>query len=154
MQQQHFIHKVTFNLDFENEDHVKVIQNRYKDSFQQKVLPELEKLFDDISGTNEVVRIDKIDIDLGDNAIQTSKEALSRQIKVQIEKAVFAQIYSNPQQGKVEKVSLAEAKMDTLIYFLKKGYLPSVGVSIDLRNDMQQLIEEKSSKWANTLKKI
>ena len=141
--QQHIIQKVTFDLDFGGEEHVQSVQNKYRDSFQKKVLPELEKIFDNWSVTGDVIKLDKINIDLGDSDFKTSHTALAENMMLQIKNAFRSKLTGGDTAEKVSRIPLPVAKLDAILHFLKKGYLPAATLKIDLEDDFKYLIQEK-----------
>ena len=151
-QQQHIIQKVSFDLDFGNEDNVRQFQNRFVDTFQKNVLPDLEKVFETWSGADEVIKIDKINIDLGDFDLNTSANALAQNMLLQVKKAIQSKLTTTAKNGKLDRISLEKAKLEIILHFLKKGFLPPTTFKINLEDDFKYLLQEKPSQLINGLK--
>ena len=80
----HVLQKVTFEIGLSSQDGAFEIQNRISNAFQSGILKELEKLFDRESNPNEVISIDKIEIELGRLASANLEQQLADAIEGKI----------------------------------------------------------------------
>ena len=62
----HLIRKQVITLQLDAGRNVFSIQQQARDYYFQQITPALEKLFDELSSENEIVHIEKLEIDLGD----------------------------------------------------------------------------------------
>ena len=61
----HLLQKVTFEIGLASQEGAFEIQNRISSAFQSGIIRELERLFDQHIRTDQVITIEKIEIDLG-----------------------------------------------------------------------------------------
>ena len=61
----HIIQKQLIELHLKSRDDIFLIQQKASDYYQKYILPALGKIFDDLSDENEVIRINRLEIDLG-----------------------------------------------------------------------------------------
>ncbi|MBK8553379.1 MAG: hypothetical protein IPL53_20875 [Ignavibacteria bacterium] len=61
----HFIQKQSIEIRFEKTDSTIGVQNQIGDVFNEKILPRMERLFDELFGKNYHASIDKLEIDCG-----------------------------------------------------------------------------------------
>ncbi len=151
--QKHIIQKVTLALEAGREENVRHLQKRYLDTFQKKVLPKLESFFDACDKEDYMIEIKNIDVELGDLIPDFSMDALADKMFLQVKKAIQDQLsYAGP-ETKIMETPLSVAKLEGIIYFLKKGILPNSYASADLTGDFRSLLNEKNIPLVEALKK-
>ncbi|NER12062.1 hypothetical protein GWK08_01290 [Leptobacterium flavescens] len=78
----HLIGKQLILLEFSTSDNTYVIQQKISSLFWQKLVPELNRLFDKVAGKNEVIRFDRIELDIGSidpgNRLENNEELVAR----------------------------------------------------------------------------
>ncbi len=77
----HLLQKVTLEIGLASQDGAFEIQNRISNAFQSGILRELEVLFDKTATSNQVISIDKIEIDLGRLNVSRLEEELATAVE-------------------------------------------------------------------------
>lgn len=77
----HLLQKVTLEIGLASQDGAFEIQNRISNAFQSGILRELEVLFDNTATSDQVISIDKIEIDLGRLNVSRLEEELATAVE-------------------------------------------------------------------------
>lgn len=118
----HLIHKQTIDLQVKSNQNAYKLQHAVSQRYWDKVLPALEAVFDKVIGTNEWVKIEQLELDLGQ---LTSKELLSEtfieRLTATVEKEL-KQLLKTPSTT-VSRVPIQKGYFQQWLFFLEKGYL-------------------------------
>ena len=137
-EQKHIINRQVLELTVPERDRVQFIQNKTSEIVKQKLLPKLDELFSKLVSADEIIRIDKMVIDLGiisENEMEiVFVESAVKEIGDKISKIKNS---GSNYSGKtpVNDHLLATNKnvvitpksndwLEQFIYFLKKGHFP------------------------------
>jgi hypothetical protein len=120
----HFIRTQIIELKIQNEEGAFAIQQRIRDLFYQVILPVLEKAFDEISIPEEVIHLDRFEIDLGIVSIKDIEaldltETFREKIKGQI-----TAILLSPHKTKKSKRTFRMSLTEQWMYYMQHGFLP------------------------------
>jgi hypothetical protein len=110
----HIIQRQFLEVDMESGIDAFQFRNDLKDVFNEKLLPELEAVFDELSKGNKLVRLENIQIDIGDLSSKNWEEELVMKSVEKIKEALI-----------LEYEEFAPAHFNEALYnFLKYGRLP------------------------------
>ncbi len=120
MRDTHIIQQQYFEIQFEHFSDSMGVQNEIKDLFYEKLLPEIEELFDEISQGKYTVSIEKLEIDCGTLNSSYWKEELMHETLRHTRQELLV---LHKKEINVSDSESADSFHDFL-FFLKKGYLP------------------------------
>jgi hypothetical protein len=110
----HIIQKQFLEVDMKSGIDAFQFRNDLKDVFNERLLPELEAVFDELSKGNKLVRLENIQIDIGDLSSKNWEEELVMKSVEKIKEALI-----------LEYEEFAPAHIIEALYnFLKYGRLP------------------------------
>lgn len=121
----HTIRKQIFDLWVHRELDALALQQRVSDRFWMDILPELEKYFDNLIDDDSTIRIDRLEIDLGQITeemidtgewVQLFREKLEKKLQ-----EIMSDITLNRDVSIIPHI---ENVFNQWIYFIKHGYLP------------------------------
>jgi hypothetical protein len=104
--------------------------------FYQRLVPELERLFDRLVEPNEVVRLDQVVVNVGAISPQDLPEELTRQVVAELDRLLRDRIStlklqrqlsgtsSTREDAEISLEDRATADWEVLLYFLRYGRLP------------------------------
>ena len=155
--QKHIIKRQTISIGMAKSNSVGTLQDTIKQIYYDKIVPKLDILFSDLVPKETIVRIDKLDVDLGiidkerieQQIIERTLDNFERQLK---EKLKFDAATEND----VTIISLRRSVADEFIYFLEHGYFSWRRQSSEISVLEKALMEENAivPEAINNLKKI
>ena len=135
--QKHIINRQVLELTIRDKENVWAVQNRTSALVKEKLHPELDKLFTRLSNDEEIVRIDKLVVDLGtiqENGleqvfVETAIRKISEQVNSLIAKGKSSATQKTEQKNKADDRDLLITNklndyLDQFLFFLKNGYFP------------------------------
>jgi len=145
MTQIHSIKKVNFNLNFATQAAAEKARRKYLNTFQREVLPKLAKVFDEYATGDEIIRINRLTIDLGIIAPSADAKLLNQSIIVAIEKQLKGIIAQKDytKDNNVRTIGLVSSKMELIVHFLKYGYLPTTAVPFSFQEVIKSALAEQ-----------
>lgn len=137
-EQKHIINRQVLELTIPERGRAQSIQNKTSDVVKRRLLPALDKLFSKISVTNEIIRIDKLIIDLGtiqENELEnvfvekTVKEISDKIDRLKISGSLkTAKSHLNGNSSETAEKFLSTSKIKDMlgqfVYFLQTGHFP------------------------------
>ena len=125
----HLIRKQVITLQLDAGRNVFSIQQQARDYYFQQITPALEKLFDELSSENEIVHIEKLEIDLGDLGWKNDHFTLDKDAIYQILKQTFGKTVSASRNGfdpgaGVSYTTPEEYACIHWLHYMQKGVLP------------------------------
>jgi len=119
----HIIHKQKVLLRIPSEIDAFTFQNRVSRLLKGELLPVIESTFNNISPNGDILRIDKLSVDLGSiNGICLEKEFSEKLIEK------LSEALSNAAIGKgndnISQIRKEQSLIDSLLFFLEHGYMP------------------------------
>ena len=125
----HLIGRQVLDLRIGAEQDAFRVQNDISFALRHRILPRLEAVFDRMTGAGQVLRIDRIEIDLGaldpERLEAELEEKMMRSIEAALETHVGAQ--QGASQGAsigLQEIAPAQSVLETWAYFLEHGVLP------------------------------
>jgi len=132
--QNHLIQKEILELTIPDKDIAMHVQDQFSGLMKEKINPSLDKLFSALAGEDEIIRIDKLIIDIGTVNLNKIKSDIPEQIISVIEDELIAILNEKKTLPKREWVDTNRVKskvvqasrkpLGLLIFFLQKGYFP------------------------------
>lgn len=136
--QKHIINRQILELTLPSRDNALFFQNNVNEIVKTRLADSLDKLFCSLIGEDEVLRIDKLEIDLGRIPADKLNDELVSKVVEKIEGQLIKLIHELKDEGsrsiynRVAKDSRTKSRLisrhssclDQLIYFLKNGFLP------------------------------
>lgn len=124
----HIIKKQVLDIYTDTQEDVWQLQNRIRSIYYEKMLPLIEEACNNYD-TGEIVRIDKLTIDLGEISSKKLDEEMVRvlegKINEQLSKVIFQAKTGNASGNvRVEKISPNISDLELVATFLKTGVLP------------------------------
>lgn len=129
----HIIQKQNIEIDFEDISDGLSLQNRIADLFYEKLLPQMELLFDEFANDEYLISFETLTLDCGVLSHQHWEEEWIAEAVRSLRKELLA-----AHKIKKENASKADKSLDDFLYFLQTGRLPwnSTVVSI---NELAQI---------------
>jgi hypothetical protein len=118
----HLIHKQKVVVNVSNMDKAFSYQNTLSELFANELKFDIEHVLNEVDQTNEVIRIDKLDIDLG--AINGEQFSYEFKVKLLSKLKESLQNISHTQTTNVTLVKQSASLVDSFIFFIKRGSLP------------------------------
>ncbi len=122
----HRIRRQILELELPREAGALALQQRAGRVFQERVLPQLEAIFDRIAPPGRFVRIERLEVELGllpeSEWERSFVEACVRQIVRQVEESVF--LLSDQEEPTAEVLAPEQRAMEVFRHFLETGVLP------------------------------
>ena len=121
---EHLISKQVFELQVADAQGVPEFQHTLSRHFWDRMVPALERLFDRLSTPNEVIRLPRLEIDLGSwSANAMVSDAFIEQLVAQLEEALTETLQMPTLEALVQP--LRADRFDLWLFFLGHGYLPA-----------------------------
>lgn len=118
----HLIGQQIIDLQLSPELEAATIQHQFSQLYWQELVPELDQLFNQLTTADEVITIDRLEIDLGHFApSELRKEIILPMITHQIKDWLSK---NNKNKHFASKQQKAKSIFDKWLFFLKNGYLP------------------------------
>ena len=142
--QKHIIDKVTIEVNLHDEQKVQEIKNHISSFLHNKILTEIEGIFDDFPIGNQTIRFEKLDFDF--NLINWEDRAkvsadLSQKLRQQLQESIGVSDAPVVEGGfsitgrKGQVISSEQNSRTIFLFFLEKGHLPWYGKRAQI-NDM------------------
>lgn len=125
----HLIGKQVIALNLDAGQNAFSIQQQASDFYYEQIAPALEKLFDELSSANEIICIEKLEIDLGDlgwrnDRFTLDKESIYRILKQTLGNTVSASVNGIGSHARVSYRTPEENTCLQWLYYLENGVLP------------------------------
>jgi len=125
----HLIRKQVITLQLDAGQKAFFIQQQARSYYYEHITPVLEKLFDELSSENEIISIERIEIDLGQLAWRNDrftldKESIYRVLKQSLNETLLATRRSTNYDATVSYRTLEKNTCLQWLYYLEKGVLP------------------------------
>ncbi|MEM6271164.1 MAG: contractile injection system tape measure protein [Bacteroidota bacterium] len=128
----HYVQRFTFDVQVGRKQDAKPVQDRLSAIFNNRLERMLERLLDELDDPSYIIKLNTIEIDLGEIKEDSLESDLYYKLKTALEKEIGKRVrlirgspIIDPDIG--TKVPLAPAKIDLLAYFLEYGRMPSGG---------------------------
>lgn len=138
MANRHLIGKQVFELGLRSTQDSYALQQKVSDMVWTDLLPRLAQLFDGVAKEDEVIRIDRMELDLGVIALRNDNyQELADKIIEKLKKALSTPLYISGNGKSGEDVqfthplrqSLQKSNFDQWLHWLEKGTFPLYSVA-------------------------
>jgi len=138
----HIIRKLIIEIGLPTREEAFDIQTKFTNEYKQLILKIIEEIFDRLVGEEEVMQIDKLEIDLGEISTGQMNFEIPQKVKVEMEEALAKLVYEvrNTPGGTADvrvttsggdTISVqaniqrqSKSNFDKLIHFLEFGVFP------------------------------
>lgn len=122
---QHIIRQQILELSLDSDKGARGIQEEVSDVFKLRVLPRMEQLFDQLSEEGHVLKIDQLELDLGEVSLTYLREEFPQKVEQLLEQEITKLIYRH-QEGihgdtQANSMSWNDAKLEAFQYLLRSG---------------------------------
>lgn len=154
MQNRHLIAKQVFELRVGHEHGaVPELQESFSRQYWQSIVPAFEKLFDQFAEPDELIRVDRLELDLGR---WTKEDILSGKFVKNLISQLESVIKDNLRGDdgvKVNRQAVSVGNFDLWLYFLEYGYLPADTLQPEtLEKWQQQILESLTAQSGSALR--
>ena len=123
--QNHIIQKQIIEVTFPSGKNANALQDRIRNIYYEKIIPFLDTLFSGFIKDDIIIRLDKLDIDLG----HINEDDLEKQLTEKIIVAVRHQLESSLQfdvkdSRNVQLIPGGQSVINGFLYFLSQGHFP------------------------------
>jgi hypothetical protein len=167
-EQKHIINRQLLEIKVPGNDRAQLIQNRISETVKYKLHPAMDTLFSKMSASNEIIKIDRLVIDIGNIAEGDIENKLVKSALLKLQEDLGKLIKSaasesdgqnRPQKNQsgsdvVRTVSKDEETLSQFVFFLKYGYLPwwsSVSGENRLEILFKEILKNKTSALKNEI---
>ena len=122
---QHIIKKQIINLTLNKKMDAFAIQHLVSERYWREIVPLLQKLFDNASTEDEIIHLDKLEVDLGIiNIKDIEKGRWNDEVYKKISEQLKLVNAGQPSEEKVKKQSKTVSSAEQWIFYMRHGYLP------------------------------
>lgn len=150
----HIVQQQVLEISLDKKEWASDIQNKISEIYHAKILPLLDEIFSAFSLSDERIRIDKLELDLGSLDVDNLEEDLLHKLKPQLEEILTKLIYktrNNEGQKGVQIVTTSTTQKESsngvsieqggvFYHYLKTGYFPWWANSNE--KNLKELIEQ------------
>ena len=115
----HIIQKQVFHLDLQGIPDGYALQKQIGELMWQKLQPELEKLFDRFADPEELIRIERLEIDIGNLPLRDLDDLFNARILAELETQLYR--FVRQEHPKVKRQPLHSSRFVQWLYFLEHG---------------------------------
>ncbi|MEO8862522.1 MAG: contractile injection system tape measure protein [Ginsengibacter sp.] len=119
----HIIHTQNVQLQTGKFDDAFELQNRVSNLLKNGVMDKLESLFDEVAPNENILRFDKLELNLGNINKQNLETEFSQKLIEQLSRVLLEMKNDDFETGSNQS-SHQQSLLDSLIFFLIHGYMP------------------------------
>lgn len=156
----HRIRRQILDLELPREDGAAQLAQQFGQLFQDKVLPELDKFFDQIAPNGRVLRIQHLEIDLDRFAEKGFEKAFVEKCLNKIREQITAAAFDSHNEAAKAAIEHTTTSADALVamsHFLSKGTLPwfaKASPLIEIEKHLVDLLRRTPDQVVSVLKPI
>lgn len=121
----HLVYKQKVTLHLPKKENAYALQDRVSKLLQNELLDTLENILDNAFPPDKIVRIDSLQLNLGNISAQNFEPEFKAHFIAELTKSLASKNESlTNADGKETIISKAQSLENALIFFLEKGYLP------------------------------
>ena len=150
----HIIHTQNVQLQTGKFDDAFELQNRVSNLLKNGLMDKLESLFDEVAPNGNILRFDKLELNLGNVNKQNLETEFSHKLIEQLSRVVLELKNDGLETGSNQS-SHQQSLMDGLIFFLTHGYMPWYYVVKKFSEWEKDLLYSFSKReWASIIKEL
>jgi hypothetical protein len=121
----HTIKKQVLDITLNKEDNAYGVQTEVSDIYRSKILPIIDEVFTEIAGENMVLKIDKLEFNLGDIDYNFLEDELVVKMRKQLREQLEMAVVEKEVGGKeVITASSNQSELELILHFLDTGIYP------------------------------
>ncbi|NVO10580.1 MAG: hypothetical protein HXX16_11505 [Bacteroidales bacterium] len=169
--QKHIINKQVLEIRLNDKKDAHLIQDAFSRAYWNHIPPVIERIIDKYSSKNEIIKIDKLEIDIGGISIDKLNSNFPQKVEKLLEEIIIAQLhkskinniwtneskddkrYSEQDRNYLQIKTETENQIEILNHFLLTGILPW-WVSKTQQFSIQKVVEELLEKSPFELKRL
>jgi hypothetical protein len=161
MASHHVVRKQIFDVTIRQDSHAHVLQERLQQVHKDRLAGIIDEALSSVAGDGEVIRLDRIDVELGVLSSADLEEQLVRRIRSELGKALRGAVtalqgrHGGQGQGRIQRME--KSRLERIRVFLETGSLPwwaPQAESPALENQFLQLIETEPAEVAGMLRSV
>lgn len=153
--ERHIIRKLFIELELPTQAGAIALQQKVSHLYQEEVVKHLERVFDDLNLNGQILRIPKLEIDLGTIAPDQIEGEFVEKCVVAIQQAVSEEAISFKSESSSNRVNQIADVLNCFTHFLATGTLPwhvPFKSIEDLEEHLQMIMEQQSGQLIEILK--
>ncbi|HEY8402449.1 MAG TPA: contractile injection system tape measure protein [Cytophagaceae bacterium] len=158
MEQQHLLQKYIWDIEFNStEEKAKEVQERITNFIKESLVRLTDEVFTDLSDEKYDIRINKLEIDLGEVNLADLEHEIYWKLKSKLQdelKLRLVKQYIPHDESRPEFVSRQESKLSFFSHFLQYGYFPWSVKKIEGKVSVRQLFRELMQEEPEKIKKL
>jgi hypothetical protein len=119
----HIVQKAHLKLKVGHEKHAYAVQSQVIALFQQQGIPALERELDRLAPTDQVIVLDRLELDLGSIGWEELQRKLPELLESKMREALGRVIHSNAGDAQVKRKDTDLGDLEALVRFLETGTL-------------------------------
>jgi hypothetical protein len=129
MSMKHVIMKQVIDLRVNPRLNAFLVQQQAKEYYYHHIVPAIEKIFDEISSTDEVISINELEVDLGELVWKNDRFALDDTALYKILKESFKKNFATPEKSSTIPINISRRTNEETtclqwLYYMETGALP------------------------------
>jgi len=128
MEQQHTIGKLSLQVKLPSSDDAFTLQGQLSHTCMTELTQRLAELLDTWTNENDLIKVDKLEIDLGTCAAEELRKQLPELVIAQLKERYHNIRHDTYLEDGIERVPLSQGYFDSWLYFLEHGVLPPFAV--------------------------
>ncbi len=123
--QNHIIQKQNIEVTLSSGKNANALQDKIKNIYYEKIIPQLDNLFSGFIKDDIVIRLDKLDIDLGHISENDLEKQLTEKIVASIRQQLESSLKFDVKDSRnVQLISGGQSVINAFLYFLSQGHFP------------------------------
>lgn len=148
----HIIGKQFFSVNYGGKKGAAMaVQRDISQLYREQILPRMDALFSRFAGDDSLIRIDRLEIDLGAFHKEKLETQLGERLLRALEETLRHQIrqhFDAEEKSEVEIIDSPQRTEEVLLFFLEKGYMPWNALKWTVEELEVQLLREVTSRPA------
>lgn len=136
---QHIIQKQVLELELPSEKGAFALQQTWSRHFQESLLPQISDLFDRMASEHTIIRLDKLEIDVGEVRLEELEVRLLSAMESELSRLVKEGGSTATTKATINQLSLKRTQVEAFGHFLETGTLPWWKMAATMP-DLEQLI--------------
>lgn len=153
-EEKHIIRKAIVEVHVASQRNAFKIQNQASAFFKEKILPLIEKIIDEMNLSEQVIRIEKLELDIHQFKPDDSHEKVLMELEeqilgklIKIKEEVKRDVFDGEPRSLLKKGPQKEADEELFLHLLKSGTLPwwaKTETTISIKTLAKQVLEKPS----------
>ncbi len=127
----HIIQKQVLDITLDTDRDAYLVQEDVRRVYYERIVPMLDEVFSSLAGPDEIVRLDRLDLDLGRIARRDLEEEMVTQVRTQLEEILVPRLRAVAPAGDlaaeeagVHRTTTARSRQAVFVAFVQTGRVP------------------------------